>query len=168
MTAETDPGPAPPPPPGYPAPPPPQPSAYGAYAPPVAQPAPPPPPGAVPPGTQMMLVVNPDGTQSWVPTYTVPQVAPPPAPQVAPAPAPQRTGAPPAGAVRFGDRPMKVHCHSCNSDVTTAVHRNSCTLVNWLVTLFTCFCCIFLIPATSKYDHACSKCGTHLGDNGMV
>jgi hypothetical protein len=82
------------------------------------------------------------------------------------------TGAPNAtvgsGSVHYGLHSQRVTCSNCHQVVQTNIESNPCTVVNWLVTLFTCLFCIFLVPNTSKVTHTCSNCSAHLGDNGMV
>jgi hypothetical protein len=81
---------------------------------------------------------------------------------------PPANPAPSTLRMHFGVKSQRVTCPYCQQFQDTVVERNRCTLVNWIVTLSTCICCIFCVPATSRMTHICSKCGAYIGDNRML
>jgi hypothetical protein len=144
---------------------PPSPPPQQAYAPPPQSPQSPPqsPPPVylqAPPLTQQIFVENPSQPAS---TVAKEQVAP--AAQQVFIGTPQPTVG--SGAVHYGLHSQRVTCSHCRQVGHTNVERNPCTVINWLITICTCFFCIFLVPNTSKVTHSCSSCGAYLGDNGI-
>lgn len=56
--------------------------------------------------------------------------------------------APLPGQIKFGQHSATVTCPNCQQETSSSVQQSRCTLVNWLVTIFTGCCCIFLLPAS--------------------
>jgi LITAF-like zinc ribbon domain len=144
---------------------------YPPMSPPQSPPPPPPPQvnmqGQQPQQPQPIYVPGPGyynpGT-TYLPTDVKGQPIPHPGPIIVhPAPVPFL-----GFGGQYGLYSQRVTCPHCKQEMNTNVHRDPCTIVNWVVTFLTCLWCIFFVPNTSKVTHSCSQCGALLGDNGMI
>jgi len=90
-------------------------------------------------------------------------------------PPPAVVGGAPAGNRRplpgvWTTRPEAVTCPGCNTNVTSNVDVNDCTIANWALCCCFSLCCVF-IPGVcdcgSDLTHRCPNCGYALGGKSM-